>query len=117
MRRIVSTALCALAAAAPSSAHRAESGRLAVFAAASLTEAFPKLDSHPRYSFAGSDQLAAQIQLGARADVFAAASPKYSEQLFQKGLCEKPIPFATNTLIVIVPTANPAGIHRVQDLT
>jgi molybdate transport system substrate-binding protein len=95
----------------------ADSGRLAVFAAASLTEALPKVDTRPRYSFAGSDQLAAQIQLGARVDVFAAASPKYPEQLFQKGLCEKPIPFATNTLTVVVPKSNPAGIHTVQDLT
>jgi molybdate transport system substrate-binding protein len=103
-----------LLAVAPASA---ESGRLAVFAAASLTEAFPKVDTRPRYSFAGSDQLAAQIQLGARVDVFAAASPKYPQQLFQKGLCEKPIPFATNTLTVVVPKSNPAGIHTVQDLT
>src|SRR5882724_11917422 len=106
-----------LVAAAPSGARQANSGRLAVFAAASLTEVFPKLNKSPRYSFAGSDQLAAQIQLGARADVFAAASPKYPELLFQKGLCEKPVPFATNTLTVIVPKSNPAGIQSVQDLT
>src|SRR4051794_12839048 len=95
----------------------ASSGRLAVFAAASLTDVMPKVDAKPRYSFAGSDQLAAQIQLGARIDVFAAASPKYPEQLFQKGLCEKPVGFATNTLTVIVPKSNPAGIHSVHDLT
>src|SRR3954465_11690185 len=98
---VVSTLICVLPA-------TADSGRLAVFAAASLTEAFPKLDTRPRYSFAGSDQLAAQIQLGARVDVFGAASPKYAEQLFQKGLCEKPIPFAMNTLTVVVPKSNPA---------
>ena len=113
-RAALALAVLALVVVVPAAA---DSGRLAVFAAASLTEAFPKLDSHPRYSFAGSDQLAAQIELGARADVFAAASPKYPELLFQKGLCEKPIPFATNTLTVIVPRSNPAGIHRVQDLT
>jgi molybdate transport system substrate-binding protein len=106
-----------LVAAAPSGASEADSGRLAVFAAASLTEVFPQLDTGPRYSFAGSDQLAAQIQLGARIDVFAAASPKYPELLFQKGLCGKPVAFATNTLTVIVPKSNPAGIRSVQDLT
>jgi len=94
-----------------------DSGRLAVFAAASLTEAFPALNPQPRYSFAGSDQLATQIQLGASVDVFAAASPKYPELLFQKGLVEKPIPFATNTLVLIVPKSNPARIHGVADLT
>src|SRR3954447_20390261 len=95
----------------------ASSGRLAIFAAASLTDVMPKVDAKPRYSFAGSDQLAAQIQLGARADVFAAASPKYPELLYSKGQCEKPVAFATNTLIVMLPKRNPAGIRDVHDLT
>jgi molybdate transport system substrate-binding protein len=108
----VGTALTTTAAGQP-----ADSGKLAVFAAASLTAAFPKLNAHAEYSFAGSDQLAAQIQLGARVDVFAAASPKYPELLYQKGLCQKPVPFATNTLVLIVPKSNPAGIHSVDDLS
>jgi molybdate transport system substrate-binding protein len=112
-------ALCCLAAATASSgsARATDSGRLSVFAAASLTEVFPAINPQPRYSFAGSDQLAAQIQLGATVDVFAAASPKYADLLYQKGLVEKPIPFATNTLVLIVPKSNPAGIHSVTDLT
>ena len=81
-----------------------------------MTEVFPKINPRPEYSFAGSDQLAAQIQLGAQADVFAAASPKYPELLYQKGLAQKPIPFTTNTLVVIVPKSNPANIHSVMDL-
>jgi molybdate transport system substrate-binding protein len=93
------------------------SGRLAVFAAASLTEVFPAINSRPNYSFAGSDQLAFQIQQGAAADVFAAASPKYPELLYQQRLVERPIPFATNTLVLIVPKSNPAGIRSVFDLT
>jgi molybdate transport system substrate-binding protein len=88
-----------------------------VFAAASLTQVFPAIDSRPRYDFAGSDQLAVQIQQGAPADVFAAASPRYPELLYQRGLVEKPIPFATNTLVLIVPKTNPANIHSVMDLT
>ncbi len=104
----------ALGVAAPASAG---SGRLAVFAAASLTEVLPKIAQAPEYSFAGSDQLAAQIQLGARADVFAAASPKYPELLYQQGLCQKPIAFVTNTLVLIVPKSNPAAVHSVNDLT
>jgi molybdate transport system substrate-binding protein len=88
-----------------------------VFAAASLTQVLPAIDSRPRYDFAGSDQLAVQIQQGAPADVFAAASPKYPELLYRQGLVEKPIPFATNTLVLIVPRANPANIHSVIDLT
>jgi molybdate transport system substrate-binding protein len=113
-RAVLVALAAALVAVVPASA---DSGRLAVFAAASLTEVFPQLSGAPRYSFSGSDQLAAQIQLGARADVFAAASPKYPELLYAKGQCEKPVPFATNTLVVMVPRANPAGIHSVRDLT
>jgi len=99
------------------SAQPGQAGRPNVFAAASLTEVLPRIDRRPRYSFAGSDQLAFQIQQGAPADVFAAASPKYPEQLYRQGLVEKPIPFATNTLVLIVPRSNPADIHSVLDLT
>ena len=94
-----------------------QTGRLRVFAAASLTRVFPLIDRRPQYQFAGSDQLAFQIQQGARVDVYAAASPKYPEQLYQQGLVQRPIPFATNTLVLIVPKGNPAGIHSVLDLT
>jgi molybdate transport system substrate-binding protein len=90
---------------------------LAIFAAASLTGVFPQIDRAPKYQFAGSDQLAFQITQGAPADVFAAASPKYPEQLYSQGLCSKPAAFATNTVILIVPRANPARIHSVYDLT
>jgi molybdate transport system substrate-binding protein len=91
-------------------------GSFTVFAAASLTAVFPKIDSKPRYSFAGSDQLALQIRQGAPADVYASASPKYTQLLYQDGLVAKPVTFARNRLIVIVPKANPADIHSVYDL-
>jgi molybdate transport system substrate-binding protein len=87
-----------------------------VFAAASLAEIFPKIAKTPRYSFAGSDQLALQIRQGAPADVFASASPKYTQLLYHDGLVRKPVTFATNKLVVIVPKSNPAGIHSVYDL-
>jgi molybdate transport system substrate-binding protein len=89
---------------------------LTVFAASSLTEAFQKIDSTPRYSFAGSDQLALQIRQGAPADVYASASPKHPQLLFRDGLVRKPVTFARNRLIVIVPKSNPASISSVYDL-
>jgi molybdate transport system substrate-binding protein len=89
---------------------------ITVFAASSLTEVLPRIDNSPRYSFAGSDQLAIQIQQGAPADVFAAASPKQPELLFRVGLLRKPFVFATNRLIVLVPRSNPAHIRSVYDL-
>jgi ABC-type molybdate transport system substrate-binding protein len=75
-----------LALPAGTSASTDDSGRLAVFAAASLTQVLPALNNQPRYSVAGSDQLSFQIEQGARADVFAAASPKYPELLYKQGL-------------------------------
>lgn len=90
--------------------------RINVYAAASLTQVFPRIAGTPRYSFAGSDQLATQIRQGAPADVFASASPKQSELLYHDGLLRRPVVFATNKLIVMVPRRNPAGIHSVYDL-
>lgn len=87
-----------------------------VYAAASLTNVFLKIGGASRYSFAGSDQLALQIKQGAPADVFASASPRYTQLLYRDGVLLKPVTFATNKLIVLVPRANPARIRSVYDL-
>ena len=100
-------------------------GTLNVFAAASLVNAFGKLKTmyetaHPGWkvnlNLAGSDQLAAQIEQGAPADVFAAASPKYPQQLQGENTLGPTTNFATNTLILVTPSANPAHISKVTDL-
>jgi molybdate transport system substrate-binding protein len=91
-------------------------GGINVFAAASLTDVFPRIDKAPHYSFAGSDQLALQLQQGAPADVYAAASPKYPELLYRNGLLAKPVVFAANKLVIIVPRSNPAHVRSVYDL-
>jgi len=111
--------VCVAVAGVPSAvlASPAGSGRITVYAAASLTDVPPMIDRRAMYGFAGSDQLAFQIQQGAPADVFAAASPKYPELLYQQGLVEKPVAFATNTLVLVLPRSNPAAIHSVDDLT
>ena len=87
-----------------------------IYAAASLTEVFPMIDSTARYNFAGSDELATQIREGAPADVYAAASSKYPQALYQEGLVEEPVTFASNVLVLIVPKDNPAGIEKVADV-
>ena len=114
---LLAAAAIAAAAASPAAARRDDSGLLTVFAAASLSDVLPQVTAKARYFFAGSDQLSTQLQFGARGDVFAAASPKYPELLYGQGLVEKPIAFATNTLVLIVPKANPAHIRTVDDLT
>lgn len=114
MRRLVVALAAAAALAAP--AGTTAGGGITVFAAASLTNVLPRIDRAPRYSFAGSDQLALQLRQGAPADVYAAASPKYPELLYHQGVLRKPQVFATNRLVVLVPKANPARIRSVYDL-
>ncbi len=98
---------------------------LTVDAAASLTEAFTDLattfeQQHPGWkvvpNFAGTDQLAAQVEEGQKADVFAGASPKYPEELQAKNLLGPTTNFATNTLVIVVPASNPANITSYKDL-
>ena len=93
-----------------------EPSTLTVYAAASLTEVFPKVSPSSRFQFAGSNQLALQISRGAPADVFASASPVYTQGLFRDGVVEKPRTFATNSLVLAVPRSNPAKIRSVFDL-
>ena len=107
------TALTTSAVAKPA---RASATQLNVFAASSLTEAFPKFDGSQKYNFAGSDALAAQIRLGAPADIFAAASPDAPQALYRAGLVEQPVTFATNKLVLAVPISNPANITSIYDL-
>ena len=90
--------------------------RLTVFAAASLTEVLPRIDERPRYSFAGSDELAVQIREGAPADVYATASTRHATALHDEGLVREPRVFATNRLVLIVPDGNPARLSSVHDL-
>lgn len=88
-----------------------------VYAAASLTNVFPMIDSNAKYTFAGSDTLQTQIEQGAPADVFAAASNKQPDALYAKGMVDKPVEFATNRLVLVVPKSNPAHITSVDDVT
>ena len=78
-----------------------------VYAAASLREAFPKIDGAPTYNFAGSNQLQTQIERGAPADVFASASPTEAQALFRAGRCTRPVTFATNIVVMLVPGQQP----------
>jgi molybdate transport system substrate-binding protein len=111
---LVLCAVTALAVAGQASAR--PNAQLTVYAAASLTDVFPKIDSSQKYQFGGSNTLAAQITQGAPADVFASANTTLPQQLFSKGLCSKPVVFTRNTLVVVVPKANPAKIRSIYNL-
>jgi len=95
------------------------SGTLTVFAAASLTDVFTELgdeleDAHPdldvQFSFAGSSALAAQIEQGAPADVFASADDAQMARITDDARV-----FAQNVLVVAVPADNPANVSGVAD--
>jgi molybdate transport system substrate-binding protein len=99
---------------------------LTVFAAASLTDAFKSMGQvfsreNPgtdlTFNFAGSQQLAAQLEQGARADVFAPADGQWMNYAKEKSLIDgEPVIFIHNWLVVITPGSNPARIRRLADL-
>ena len=101
------------------------SGSVTVFAAASLTEAFT--DDKTRltaanpgltvtYSFAGSQQLVAQVEAGAPADVVATADEANMQKLVAANLVEAPKDFARNLLAIVVSPGNPRGVKGLSDL-
>jgi len=110
---VVLAAVASFAGRARAAAH----AQITVYAAASLTDVFPQIDPAERYSFGGSNALAAQITQGAPADVFASANTTLPAQLFTRNLCSQPIVFTRNTLVVVVPTSNSKGIKSVFDLS
>jgi molybdate transport system substrate-binding protein len=94
--------------------------RLVVSAAASMTLALtdcgPGFDGATvRYSFAGSDELAAQIRQGVKPDVYAAANTTLPEELHAEGRLSAPVEFATNELVVAVPSDS--DVSGLADLT
>ena len=106
----------ALAAAIAASGCGGSSGAkpdLTVSAAASLKSAFTSYAAgfhaaHVRLALAGSDVLAAQIRLGARPDVYAAANAKLPDALYAERLVERPVAFARNRLVLAVPSGSSA---------
>jgi molybdate transport system substrate-binding protein len=97
----------------------ASAPQLVVFAASSLGPAFERYgdeftDADVKFSFAGSDDLAAQIRQGVTPDVYAAANTTYPDDLAKDGFLEQPQTFVTNELVVGVPAGS--EIDDVSDL-
>jgi molybdate transport system substrate-binding protein len=102
------------------------SGRITVFAAASLTDAFQEIGAafelrYPgtevRLAFGGSPTLRLQIEQGARADVFASADSAQMEIALRSGVALPPTQvFSRNSLVIIVPADNPGGLDSAADL-
>ncbi|GAB3168747.1 molybdate ABC transporter substrate-binding protein [Myceligenerans halotolerans] len=99
---------------------------LQVLAAASLTDVFTELGerfeaSHDgvdvEFSFGSSTDLAAQAADGAPGDVLATADEDAMAIAIAAGVAATPTLIATNTLVVVTPRDNPAGVGSLDDLT
>jgi molybdate transport system substrate-binding protein len=110
------TTLAALLAAVVALAAPTMAQAVNVYAATSLTNALTALDKGPKYSFGGSNTLQLQIERGAPADVFASASPHEAQALFHEGRCTRPVTFAINRLVLLIPNANPGKVTSVYSL-
>lgn len=105
----------------------AEPVTLNVFAAASLTDAFTAIgeafaEENPGanivYNFAGSNQLATQIDNGAPVDVFASANQRQMDNAVASGRIDSQAvqPFLTNRLVVVLSPEGAGEIKELQDL-
>ena len=126
----VALAGCSTAPAGPSaseqpSASAAPSGSITVFAAASLTEVFGQIaddftaenpGTSVQFNFGGSSGLAEQIVQGAPADLFASANAASMTTVVDaEAVAGDPVDFTSNTIQIVVPTGNPAGITGLAD--
>lgn len=100
---------------------------LTVYAATSLTDVFEEIrdaylelnpDSEILLNFASSSTLAAQLSVGAPADVFASANELQMEKVVENGRVNETDEeiFAHNWLALIVPADNPANVETMDDL-
>jgi molybdate transport system substrate-binding protein len=104
----------------------AVTGTVTVLAAASLTGTFTQIGkdfeaAHPgvrvTFSFGGSSTLAAQIDQGAPADVFASAGPTNMKQVSDAGGVDgTATTFVKNQLVIAVAKGNPLHIAALADL-
>jgi molybdate transport system substrate-binding protein len=71
-----------------------------------------------RFNFGASGDLMRQIEGGAPVDVFASASPKEMDELESRGLIVSGsrIDFASNALVIVVPSDSSHGIRSFADL-
>lgn len=126
IRRVAVGAALVLVAVSGCGTGDSEKSTLTVFAAASLKSVFTGLEkdfeaANPgvdvQFSFAGSSDLAAQLQAGAPADVFAAADQPTMDKVVQGGrITAAPATFATNVLTLVTAPGNPEGITGINDL-
>ena len=89
-------------------------------AAASLKNAFEVRErfrsAKVSYSFAGSDELAAQIKAGARPDVYAAANTKLPDELYSTASSRSRCRSRPTRLVIAVPADAKDKVKSLDDL-
>ncbi len=124
---VAALVLAALGSGVPAGATKEKlSGPVTVFAASSLKESFTAIqkDFNKKYpdvtvtfDFDASSNLAAQIQQGAPADVFASADEANLQKTIDSGdAVPPPVVFAKNRLEIAVERGNPKKIKGLADL-
>lgn len=89
---------------------------LTIFAGSSMTTVLPQIDPNNTYSFGSTTTLGTQIANGAPADILMGANTTETALLYSEGYVEQPVDYTRNTLAVVVPKSNPAGITSIYDL-
>jgi len=86
-------------------------------AAEEVTQAFAKDENIPvTVSADDSSRLATQIVNGAPAHLFLSANEKWADLVRDKGFATESRALLGNTLIIVVPKGNPAGVRTPEDL-
>lgn len=111
---------------APPAQSSQASGKVMVFAAASLKPAFTHITKQfeaenpgagVEFEFAGSSELAIQLTQGATADVFASADTAQMNTVATAGLLAgDPTSFTSNTLVIVTAAGNPKRVGSFADL-
>jgi molybdate transport system substrate-binding protein len=112
-------------AAEPSAPAPNEAVQLTILAAASLQNAMDEIEVEYEAAVPGTNLVIAtdssaalrtQIEEGAQADVFLGADTSNSDTLVEAGLGVETVEYAGNSVALVVPPDNPAGIESPADL-
>jgi molybdate transport system substrate-binding protein len=114
------------ASSAPAAASPPVTGKVTVFAAASLTDAFNEMgkafqqrdpQAEVSFNFAGSPTLRTQLEQGARAEIYASADTANMNTALQNGVvADGGKIFARNSLTVITPVGSTQKVTSLADL-
>lgn len=100
-------------------------GKLVIFAATSLRDAFAAISedfrrAHPgvevQINFAGTQELHTQLEHGATADVFASADQRHMQELVRAGRVKAPVTFARNEPVLVVAREKSTTLRNFSDL-